>query len=344
MPVEPVHPLHHVGWSDRVRARFSLLPDPDLVPARVVGVERGWCQVATPDGERSLEVPGMAVGDWVALDGDAVGDVVPRWSTLTRLGPDGAPQVLAANVDLVLIAAPGDRLSPARVEREAVLAWDSGARPLVVLTKLDVAPPDTAEDLAERLVTLDVIGTSAVTGEGIDAVRSALGPSVTGVLLGPSGAGKSTLVNALLGEEHLAVGDVREQDRRGRHTTSSRRLVPLPSGGCLIDMPGLRSLGTDAGDDAVAAAFLEIDELARGCRFADCQHETEPGCAVIAAADRGALDPARLASYRKLLKETAFERRRVDPVARQENTKVWKSRTKEMRRLYRDRNRRDDPE
>jgi ribosome biogenesis GTPase / thiamine phosphate phosphatase len=335
-------PLHPVGWSDRVQALFSAVDVAEvagLVPARVVGRERGWCQVATPSGERSLEIAGLAVGDWVALDGDRVGEVLPRWSELARLGPDGNRQVLAANVDLVLIAAPADRLSPARVEREVVVAWESGARPMVVLTKLDVAPPGIADELACRLATVDVLATSAVTGEGIDAVRAALPHPLTAALLGPSGAGKSTLVNALLGEDRLAVGAVREQDARGRHTTSSRRLVPLPSGGSLVDMPGLRSLGTDAGEDAVAATFPEIDALAQQCRFGDCAHDTEPGCAVLMAEEAGELDPARLASYRKLLRETAFERRRVDPLARQEETRVWKSRTKDLRRLYRDRDR-----
>jgi ribosome biogenesis GTPase / thiamine phosphate phosphatase len=333
------HPLHHVGWSERVEALFSAVGGDAFVPARVVGVERGWCQVATPAGERSIEVPGMAVGDWVALDGDTVREVLPRWSELARLGPEGNRQVLAANLDLVLIAAPADRLSPARVEREVLLAWESGARPVVVLTKLDVAPSGTADTLATRLATVDVIAASTVTGDGIDAVRAVLPHPVTGALLGPSGAGKSTLINALLGEARLAVGAVREQDARGRHTTSSRRLVPLPSGGSLVDMPGLRSLGTDADDEAVAATFPEIDELAEGCRFTDCVHESEPGCAVLAAEQAGELDPARLESYRKLMRETAFERRRVDPVAREEETKVWKTRTKEMRRLYRDRDR-----
>ncbi len=311
----------------------------DVVPARVVGQERGWCHVATPTGERSLEVPGMAVGDWVVLDGDTVREVLPRWSELARLGPEGNRQVLATNLDLVMIAAPADRLSLARVEREVVVAWESGARPVVVLTKLDVAPSGVVDELTTRLATVDVLATSTVTGEGIDAVRDQLPHPITGALLGPSGAGKSTLVNALLGEARLAVGDVREQDARGRHTTTSRRLVPLPSGGSLVDMPGIRSLGIDAGEDAVAATFPEIDALAAQCRFADCAHDTEPGCAVIAAEEAGELDPARLASYRKLLSETAFEHRRVDPVAKQEQDRMWKARTKDLRRLYRDRDR-----
>ena len=310
-----------------------------LEPARVVGVERGWCRVATPTGERMIPVPDMAVGDWVALDGDTVGDAIPRWSELARLGPLGQRQVLAANLDLVLIAAPGDRLSSARVERELVIAWESGARPVVVLTKLDLAPPDAVDELTSRLVAVDVVATSAVSGDGMDTIRALLVHPVTAAFLGPSGAGKSTLINSLLGENRLAVGDVRDQDQRGRHTTTSRRLVPLPSGGSLIDMPGLRSLGTDASDDAVAVTFADIDELADACRFADCSHEIEPGCAVTAAVASGDLDPARLESYRKLARETAFEQRRADPVAQADQTKVWKVRTKEQRRLYRDRNR-----
>ena len=247
--------------------------------------------------------------------------------------------MLAANVDVVLITAPADRLSPTRVERELVIAWDSGARPVVVLTKLDLASPGAADELAVRLGPVDVIVTSAVSGDGVDALRRLLVHPVTAAFLGPSGAGKSTLINALLGEERLAVAEVRDEDRRGRHTTTSRQLVPLPSGGSVIDMPGLRSLGTDASDEAMVAAFPEIDQLAAHCRFADCAHDREPGCAVVAAVDAGTLDSARLASYDKLIRETAFERRRTDPLARQDEERVWKTRTKEQRRLYRERDR-----
>lgn len=339
MPERSLHPLRPVGWSDRVEALFTPLLDRGLVPARVLGVERGSCRVLSSGGERVLPVPALAVGDWVALDGDAVDDVLPRWSELGRVGPDGRRQVLAANVDLVLIAAPADRCSPARVEREVVIAWESGARPVVILTKRDLAPPGMVDELVSRLVTVDVLATSAMTGDGMDEIRRLLVHPVTAVLLGPSGAGKSTLVNALLGDAHLAVAPVREGDRRGRHTTTARRLIPVPSGGSLIDMPGLRGLATDASDDAVAAAFADIDELATGCRFADCVHEAEPGCAVTAAVGVGALDPARLESYRKLMKEVAFERRRADPLAKQEEARVWKARRKELRRINRERDR-----
>ncbi len=338
-----MHPLHDVGWSDRVEALFSAVAGDLVEPARVVGRERGWCSVATPTGERSLEVSGLAVGDWVALDGDAVREMLPRWSELARLGPEGNRQVLATNNDLVMIAAPADRLSFARVEREVVVAWESGARPIVVLTKVDVAPPGVADDLTTRLVTVDVLATSAVTGEGIDDVRASLPHPVTAALLGPSGSGKSPLGNALLGDARLAVGDVREQDARGRHTTTSRRLVPVPSGGSLVDMPGLRSLATDAGEDAIAATFTEIDALAAQCRFADCAHDTEPGCAVLAAEQSGELDPAR--SRVKLPQAPAGDRGRAapaaDPVSRAGADPAVEGAHQDscMSRLYRDRDR-----
>jgi ribosome biogenesis GTPase len=321
-----------------VQALFAPLLEAGFVPGRVVGVDRGWCRLATPDGERALPVPGTAVGDWAAIDGDSIHEMLPRWSELGRLDPDGGRQVLASNIDVVLIAAPGDRLSSTRVERELVIAWDSGARPVVVLTKLDVAPPGAVAELAGRLGTVDLIATSSVAGSGLDEIRAVLVHPITAAFVGPSGAGKSTLINALLGEDRLAVGAVRDEDRRGRHTTTSRQLVPLPSGGSLIDMPGLRSLGTDASDTAVAATFPDIDDLALGCRFADCAHEVEPGCAVNAAVAGGELDAGRLASYRKLVRETAFERARSDPVLRTEQARVWKTRSKEQRRLYREGN------
>jgi len=333
------HSLVSVGWSDRVEALCLPFLDQGLLPARVVGVERGWSRLATVSGERSLPVPGLAVGDWVALEGDSVAEVLPRWSALARLDPDGGGQVLAANCDVVLIAAPGDRLSSTRVERELVIAWDSGARPVVVLTKLDVTPADAVVELTDRVPSVDVIATSSVAGDGLDAIRDILVYPVTAVLLGPSGAGKSTLVNALLGEDRLAVRAVRAADQRGRHTTTSRQLVPLPSGGSLIDMPGLRSLGTAAGDESVAAAFPDIERLGTGCRFTDCAHEVEPGCAVAAALADGHLDPTRLASYRKLRRESAFERRRSDPVARREEARAWKARSKQQRGAYRGRDR-----
>ncbi|CAN5599607.1 ribosome small subunit-dependent GTPase A [soil metagenome] len=328
--------LTALGWGDRVRALFAdldvvgALParavPARVVPARVVRVERSSSVVATADGDRVARSEGLpAVGDWVAVElGDddaAVVGVVPRWSELARLDPLGERvQVLAANIDVVLIMAPADRLSAARVERELVVAWESGARPVVVVTKADLVDPgsDLIEDLRRRLVNAEVVLTSSATGEGIEAIAELLRPDRTAVLLGPSGAGKSTLANALLGEQRLATADVRTGDRRGRHTTTTRQLVTVPTGGTLIDTPGLRSLGLAGGTAGVDAAFADIEELATGCRFGDCRHDQEPGCAVIAAAADGTLDRDRLASYRKLHLEQAFEARRTDVRARQE--------------------------
>jgi ribosome biogenesis GTPase / thiamine phosphate phosphatase len=332
--------LDELGWDARVAALYDDLVGDDAhryVPGRVVRVERSACVVVTDGGEhlaRASVLP--AVGDWVALevhhDDAAVLGWTVRWSELARRDPNLArPQVLAANVDLVFMTVPGDRPSVARVERETVLAWDSGARPVVVLTKSDLAPPDLAARLEARLVGVDLVVTSTVTGEGVGEIAGLLAPHRTAVLLGPSGAGKSTLVNALLGEERLATGDVRAGDARGRHTTTTRELVVLPGGGVLIDTPGLRSLGL-LGDEAVSAAFGDVEELAASCRFRDCAHDGEPGCAVQAAVDDGTLDPARLESFRKLEREAAFERRRDDPVARQAEQQRWKQVHKDLRR------------
>ena len=333
-------PLRAVGWSDRVEAAFSHLYEAGLVPGRVLTVERGGCRLMTPDGGRLVADHEVAVGDWVGVDGTRIGGVVDRWSQLERLDPEGRPQVLAVNVDLVLIAAPADRLSPARVEPELVISWDSGARPVVVLTKADLAGADLVPALVERLSGAQVVATSGLTGSGLDELRDLLTHPITAVLVGPSGAGKSTLLNALLREERLAVGDVRGGDRRGRHTTTSRELIPLPTGGSLIDTPGLRSLGTAAGEEALASAFPDVDELATGCRFADCRHEVEPGCAVLTAVMGGAVDERRLASYRKLHRELEHERRRVDPLARKAEERVWKARTKAYRKSAKDSGRR----
>lgn len=336
MPKQSRHPLCAFGWSERVQALFSPLADRGLRPARVIAVERRGCRLATPEGPAALPLFDLGVGDWVALDGAALSSVLTRWSCLERLDPGGANQVLACNIDIVLVTAPGDRLSLSRIEREVAIVWESGARPVVVLTKCDLAPVHSVAAITSRLGALEVIATSAVDGTGLDALRALLVEPITAALLGPSGAGKSSLVNALLGKQHLAVGDVRSKDGRGRHTTTSRKLIPLPSGGSLVDMPGLRTLGTDAGADALAATFDDITSLSLACRFRDCMHESEPGCAVLAARDSGQLDQSRLASYHKLLAETAFERRRIDPIARSEASRIWRARSKEQRRNRRD--------
>ncbi|MBT8226784.1 MAG: ribosome small subunit-dependent GTPase A [Dactylosporangium sp.] len=334
--------LVSLGWDDRVESNLADVAG-DLCPGRVVRVERGACVVALADGDHAARSTiAVAVGDWVGARwrGDAlvVEVVAARWSQLARRDPGGHRQVLASNIDSVFIAAPADRLSAARVERETAMAWDSGAQPVVLLTKLDLAETGLVEGLRERLLGVEVIATSVVTGAGMERVAALLRPARTGVLLGPSGAGKSSLINVLVGTPRLAVGDVRAGDRRGRHTTSVRQLLAVPGGGVLIDTPGLRSLAL-AGADGVAVTFADIEDLASGCRFADCRHECEPGCAVLAAAEAGQLDPDRVANYHKLRRELDFQARRGDPVARAEAERIWKIRAKATRRLFRDRER-----
>jgi ribosome biogenesis GTPase len=328
--------LSALGWGDRVAERYAAVAAEGCVPGRVVRVERAGGLAATDDGVISVRAPmPITVGDWASLrvgDGETtIVAVVDRWSQLTRRDSEGSTQVLAANVDNVFVTAPADRLSASRVEREIAMSWDSGATPIVLVTKCDLAEPGVVDGLRAGLLGVDVVATSVVTGEGLEQVALALQPDRTAVLLGPSGAGKSSIVNRLLGEERMETGSVRASDRRGRHTTNVRQLLVVPTGGCLIDTPGLRSLSLAADHGGVAAAFPDIEDLAPGCRFADCQHEHEPGCAVLAAAERGTLDPRRLANYRKLERELAFEARRDDPLARAEAEQVWKTRAKQAR-------------
>ena len=323
------------GWSERVATLYhSESPTGSSQPGRVTRVERGSAVVIDPSGTERAYIPmGVpAVGDWVVVEGPRIGGILPRWSSLGRQDPDTAGvQILASNIDIVLITVPGDRANTTRAERELLLAWESGARPVVVLTKSDLAPSSLLDELAARLVGIELLATSSETGAGIAEVAALLGPDRTGVLIGPSGAGKSSLTNALLGEDRQATAGVRADDRRGRHTTTARQLLPLPSGGVVIDTPGLRSLGL-VGAERLDQAFPDIDELATGCRFSDCAHSSEPGCAVTAAVTTGELPRQRLASFHKLAREATSERMRRDPVARREARQVWKQRTLDYRR------------
>jgi ribosome biogenesis GTPase len=329
--------LARYGWNARVDALLAGRLD-GLFPGRVVGITRSTCRVVTPTAEVVAVAATLpAVGDWVGIDASdppAVAVVADRWSALTRMDPHGDRlQVLAANVDLVLVTCPADRPSIERVERETVLAWDAGARPVVLVTKSDLAADDLVPTLTDRLVGVDVLSTSVRDHAGIDLVARLLAPDLTAVVLGPSGAGKSTLINALLGEDRFATAAVRDEDARGRHTTTTRELVALPDGGVVIDTPGLRSLGLGTDRDVgMASAFADIVELAEGCRFRDCAHESEPGCAVRAAVAAGDLDADRFASYLKLAGELAYEERRIDPAAARAQREQWKQINKAMRR------------
>jgi ribosome biogenesis GTPase / thiamine phosphate phosphatase len=340
-------PLTRYGWDSDLEALFEIHAREGLVPGRVLTATRECYRLATPHGDLAAELSGRlrfsadsqadlpGVGDWVAArafpgDGLAVVDaVLPRRTALRRraAGRRDEAQLLAANVDLLLVASPlGGDLRERRIERFLALAREAGVLPAVVLTKADLATaPGAARAAAAAIAgTAPVLAVSARTGEGLGALSTLLAPRLTAALLGPSGAGKSTLVNALLGEARQATLEVRDEDHRGRHATTHRELFLLPSGALLVDTPGLRELALWDGADGIAATWDEVSSLASSCRFRDCRHEAEPGCAVRAAAETGEVDAARLAAFEKLRREEeSLEARRALGPARAERLR-WK--------------------
>ena len=339
MHAENVAGLVELGWADDFATAFAALGDTTLEPARVtadfgasflVESERGTADARLGS---ALQQAGrrVAVGDWVAVrdQGDAaqIREVLPRRSAVRRKTPEeGADeQVLAANVDLVFIAsAVGTDFNPRRIERLLTVAYQSGAAPVVVLTKADledVAPYES--QLAEIAPGVPIIAVSGLRGEGIDDIRAQLTRGKTAVLVGSSGVGKSTLINRLLGLDLLRTREVHRRGQ-GRHTTSHRQLLKLPGGGLIIDTPGLREIQLWAGEDTLGQVFSDIEALAEGCRFRDCGHQDEPGCAVNAALSDGRLDPSRLANYRKLQRELRAIAVRADARLRIEERRLWK--------------------
>ncbi len=324
--------LEAYGWGERWTPGFREVASswPDAQPGRVVRHDGSAVLAVTVDGAlEHLHVPPGAdpppvVGDWVALDRSAqvVVAVVPRHSLLRRQDPGtGGEQPLVANVDVVFVVCGLDRpVKPGRIERSVTLAWDAGATPVVVLTKADlVADPERrAETVRRGGPGIDVILTSATTGDGLGEVRRRCHDS-TVVLLGESGAGKSTMTNALAGGDVAATGVVRGGDSKGRHTTTARHLYPLPSGGVLVDTPGLRAVGLSVDLDAVAATFADVEATAAGCRFDDCRHDREPGCAVIEAVATGALATERWENWTGLLREAEAAERRADEHERRQH-------------------------
>jgi ribosome biogenesis GTPase len=344
--------LAALGWTDELEAAFTTYAGRGFEPARVVAEHRGGYYVRSQRGDRLAHARGRlreeelfggmpAVGDWVAVV-DAAGErfaieaVLPRRTKVSRKTPwlKAEEHILVANVDTVLLVTglDGD-FNPRRLERYLIAAWDSGADPVVVLTKLDVCDDlgkiVEAEDIA---VGVPVLSVSSVTGEGIDEVRALLAPARTFVLLGSSGTGKSTLVNRLAGRELMATGDLRN-DGKGRHTTRHRQLLVLRGGAILIDTPGLRELQVWEGD--VDSAFADIAELASDCRFNDCRHGGEPGCAVQGALDSGSLDAGRWASYLKLQRELRAIEARSSTRLQLELKRRWRQRARETRRARR---------
>jgi ribosome biogenesis GTPase len=306
---------------------------------RITRIDRGRALVAVGEATYSVVDTGahdLTVGDRIRFDGETLVELLPRTSLLTRLGHDGNEQPIAANVDVVVLVAGLDRpVKPGRLLRATTQAWEAGSTPLIVLTKADLADPAaTIADLATQLVGVDVMTVSSVTREGIGALLDRLAGR-TAVMLGESGGGKSSLVNALTEGDEL-VGEVREGDAKGRHTTTWRQLVDLPGGGALIDTPGVRSLGLWADPETVEAAFTDIAELAEHCRFRDCAHDAEPGCAVRAAVEDGRLPEKRFEQFHSLHREAAALERRSDPTAQKRIGKQFGKMVKEADAARRD--------
>lgn len=327
--------LDSYGWSDALQHDFAVHSARGLAPARVIVQQRGLYLLATPAGEAAARLSGRfaheaaagdypVAGDWVAAAlrpeeaSATIHYLLPRRSAFVRKAVGGGAQVVAANVDVAfLVSSLNADLNPRRLERYLATAWDSGSCPIIVLTKADLCHDRERDALQARIeavaLGVPVRVVSAVTGEGLDRLRESFAPGRTAALLGSSGAGKSSLVSALAGAPVMATQAVREHDARGRHTTTHRQVVLLPDGRLVLDTPGMRELGLWEADAGVAATFADIEALAHRCRFRDCAHLAEPGCAVQAALDDGSLDGGRWRSYGKLQRELVRAARKDDP-------------------------------
>ena len=331
--------LGALGWNPD----FAEQLEPGLAPGRVVAAHRAAYDVQTAAGAVRTRLPGrllhesvdVAVGDWVVLADGLIRAVLPRRSAIVRqaAGRTSEKQTLAANVDVAFIVTSlGPELEPRRIERYLVTIWESGAAPEIVLTKVD-----RVDDPSEQVAAVEAVAVgvpihvvSGLTGEGCDALRARLAPGVTGVLIGSSGVGKSTLVNRFAGTERMAVKETRADDDEGQHTTSHRELIELPGGGLVIDTPGIRELQLwDSG--GIDEAFADVEDLAAACRFNDCSHNSEPGCAVNAALASGELTQERYESWRKLQRELRAIAVRSDARLRREEKRKWQQRARDGR-------------
>jgi ribosome biogenesis GTPase len=339
--------LNDLGWDDGFAA--ALEPHDNCIPGRVSAQHRGEYDVLVERGELRAHVAGRlrheassgaelpAVGDWVALRDETIHAVLPRRTAFLRkvAWSQTEAQVLAANLDCVFVVTGlDDDFSVRRLERYLTLAWESGASPAVVLTKADLCDDPLARLLEAEQVALGVPAhvVSNVTGEGIDELAPYLAPAQTIALLGSSGVGKSTLANRLLGGEVQATKEL-AGDGTGRHTTTARELLRLPGGALLVDTPGLREIQLWDADEGIQEAFADIDELAVDCRFNDCAHMREPGCAVQAAIDAGRLPRERLQSYRALQRELKRLAMKQDARLRSEERKKWVKQVRSRRKV-----------
>jgi ribosome biogenesis GTPase / thiamine phosphate phosphatase len=338
--------LARLGWNDELARQFEAHA-PGLEPGRVTVQHRGSWEVVTKRDESLVEVSGRlhheaepgalpVVGDWVGLRDGLIDAVLPRTSKFSRKTPwtEVAEQVLVANVDVAFLVMGLDErdYNVRRLERYLTTAWEGGAQPVIILNKADLATDLEAQVAETESIAfgVPVHAVSAETGAGVEELRGHLAGNRTAALLGSSGVGKSSLINRLLGEERFRIAGVRS-DGRGRHTTTHRELVAIPGGGVIIDTPGLRELQLWETDEGLDQAFVDVADLVLQCRFSDCEHRTEPGCAIKAALADGSLSIERWESYLKLQRELARLERKLDPKLRSEQRKKWAAITKSHR-------------
>ncbi len=346
--------LELLGWADcfaQASGRYAMA---NAIPGRVTLEHKSSYIIQTEQGEYAAEITGklrhqstqiqnpIAVGDWVvatlrpSAQKATIHGILPHKSKFSRKAVGGKTdeQVIATNVDVALLVSGLDQdFNPRRIERYLILTWESGANPVIILNKADLCLNLEARlaDVEAIAPGVPVVALSALQKDGLAELLPYLQPGHTAVLLGSSGVGKSTLTNQLLGATVQETQAVRKGDARGRHTTTHRELLPLPCGGIIIDTPGMRELQLWAGEDSLQETFTDVETLSQRCRFRDCQHEREPGCAVQMALEGGRLDESRLASYQKLQREVGYLARKQDPKALLEEKAKWKKLSKASR-------------